>query len=163
MNDPHDEIARVARRLAEDVRDKDKTPLGIACDSGSLDIVEILVNAGAVDVGSACVEKAAKAHHHSLVHLLLSKGIVSEIKYVIFFSFIPSFSFPIIPFFTYFFLPSLVYVHFFLPSYLFSIFCFFFHFFFVSSFHLISCLPLLIPCYLSSLLLYLFLHSSRVN
>ncbi|KAK3754845.1 hypothetical protein QZH41_011322 [Actinostola sp. cb2023] len=69
----NNELSRVVRQLAEVVADKDKTPLGIACSQGNLEIVEILINAGAVDVNSACVEKAAKAHHHALVHLLLSR------------------------------------------------------------------------------------------
>lgn len=72
--EPKNEISRVVQKLAEDVREEDKTPLGIACSQGDLEVVRILVEAGAVDVRNACVEKASKALHHALVHILLSKG-----------------------------------------------------------------------------------------
>jgi ankyrin repeat protein len=65
------------QKLAEDVREEDKTPLGIACSQSDLEMVSVLIDAGALDVNNACVEKAAKAHHHALVHLLLTRGKIS--------------------------------------------------------------------------------------
>ncbi|XP_048577768.1 leucine-rich repeat serine/threonine-protein kinase 1 isoform X2 [Nematostella vectensis] len=77
-DEPKNEISRVVRQLAEDSRLEDKTPLGIACTQGNLEIVAILVSAGAEDVENRCLENAVKAHHHALVHLLLSKGVNAD-------------------------------------------------------------------------------------